>query len=218
MWSSLNFPTLFLWLLTLGIVGLIILPSELSAGRVPDQVQVTVFRNKIIGVSALRGGAVIELLTPAEKVLDSGARGQVGFVLTNRRILGFGARTNAWAIQRFSLKESVQGEVKLGDQIVLAVTNLRAHALSPLFFNWAIAPFTVGEALVSFEIGSNIGLVITTRHVRGFSASVGGWSSLNLTPAEKILDVDVGDTTATIQTNFNLLIFNAATGSFQKLR
>lgn len=206
------------WFLTLSLLGLIILPSKLHAQKILDQAQVSVLRNKAIGVSSTSGGAIIELLTPAETVLDSGAEGLVGFVLTNRRILGFSARTNTWVIQRLGLKENVQGEVKLGDRVVLMVTNRGAHALSPVFLNWATSRFTVKETLVSFEVGNNIGLVTTTRHILGFSPSFGRWSSYTLTAAEKIVDVKVADSTATIQTNYSLLIFSSTTGNFQKIR
>lgn len=207
-----------LWLLFTATTGLTIWSSDVYAQQIPNQVQVSVLKDKIIGVNAAQGGTVIERLLLGEIVLRSGADGLVGFAWTNRRILGFSARSNAWIIRRFNPGENVRGGVKLGDQVVLTVTNLGAYALSPLFLNWSTAPFMAGEFPMRFEVSNNLGLVVTARRVLGFSSSSGRWSILNLLAGEKINEVAVADLTATVQTDRGLLIFNASTGRFERVR
>ncbi len=208
----------FLQLLTFSLIGLLGLSSRLYTQEIPDQVQVTVFEEKVVAVSSGQGGTVIQRLMPGEKVFQSGAEGLMGFALTNRRILGFSARTRIWVIRHLKPGEGALRGADAGDQIVLVVTNLGAHALSPAALNWATAPFMAGEGLINSRIGNSVGLVVTIRRILGFSASLGRWSSQNLLAGEKVTDVAVSDVTATVQTNYNLVIFNSATGEFERIR
>lgn len=188
-----------------------------QVARPLNQVKIKVFEDKLLAIDSLTGRTISEKLGPGEAVESYKAKGVVGVAATNRRIMGFSARSGSWASQRLFGKEALLEEgVRVSDWLGLVVTTYKAYVFDPEGGSWIAASLTSFDFPLKYYLGENIGLVVTRQRALGFSSLTPNkiWQSVDFRTNDPVLDISVGDNIATLDTRNKLLVFNGLTGSW----
>jgi hypothetical protein len=212
----------------IGFVAMLAAPATALAGfdslralgRVPvlDVLEVLVRDDEILAVDGrLGGGAVRERLEVEEQVVWADARGEVGVVITNRRILAATPDVPRWMFTRIGVHESRPLAVVLGDRVALILTDHRAIGVAAQgrkkFFAETITPH---ESVLDFLVGESVAVIVTDKRLLGMSAFLPGFVEQRIGIHEKIQDVATLADFATVATHRRLLIFRAPMASWQE--
>ncbi len=189
-----------------------------SFDRVPlaDLLEILVLQRELVAVDAASGGQTTAELHLGERVMWSGARGKVGVVLTDQRVLAVAVDSAAWQEVRYQRTERPPEEAMLGDRVALVVTSSRALAFNAGGAGLVEYRFGPGEALLSSRVGENVGVVVTDRKALGFSSSAGKFSASRLQPRERIASVEARSNLATVTTDRRVLIFRAPSAAWSE--
>ncbi|NQZ95331.1 MAG: hypothetical protein HRU01_02370 [Myxococcales bacterium] len=189
-------------------------------GEVPlsDVLEVLVANRELLAIDARGGSQTTERLRLEEIVLWKGARGKVGMVLTNQRILAVATQSGAWQATDVHRTESRPEEALLGERVALVVTNERAIGFDGGSANLVETSLGLREEVLAQSVGENVGVLVTNRRALGLSPFVGGFSEIMLGLRERIESVSAGANVATITTDRRLLIYRSPSGSWEEKR
>jgi hypothetical protein len=183
-----------------------------------DLLEILVLERELVAVDAASGGQTTLALHLGERVTWSGARGKVGVVLTDQRVLAVAVDSAAWQETRYRRTERPPEEAMLGDRVALVVTSTRALAFNAGGARLVEYRFGPGETLLSSRVSENVVVVVTDRKALGFSSSAGKFSALRLQSRERIASVEVRSNLATVTTDRRVLIFRAPGGAWSERR
>ena len=196
-------------------------PAAASAQRadeVPleDVLSVQRIGRDLVAIGARGGGQRTLRLQIGERVLFQEARGRVGVVLTDRRVLAVTDRSAAWQEERYRNAESVSTEALLGDRVALVTTEQRVLGFDGGSGN--IVEDTIGprEKLLWTGVGANVAVAVTDRRALGLSPLRGGFFPVSLRVGEQLESVTTEANLATVLTSRRLLIFRASSGSWEE--
>ena len=182
-----------------------------------DILQVIVLEREVLAVDGLGGTEIRQKLEIGEHVLASDARGKVGLVLTDRRLLAVAVRSAAWQDARFRRGEPVPDGAFLGEQVALVVTPKRALGFDGGSGNIVEASLGPRETVLAVDAAGAVGVIVTDRRALGISPFAGGFFDEKLQIGETIESVAATGNFATVHTSRRLLTFQALTGTWVEL-
>jgi hypothetical protein len=202
----------------------ILLAATLALAQRPDEVpladvlEVLVLDRQLVAIDARGGGQRTTPLRLDERVSWTGARGKVGVVLTDQRILAVAVGSAAWQEADRQREETLPQQALLGDRVALVVTSQRAIGFDGGSGNLVESRLGIRERVLSLRAGENAAVVVTDRRALGLSPSVGGFFEAKLSLAEDLESVDAGANLVTVTTSRRVLIFRAPSGSWEERR
>jgi len=211
-WSS-RAGLLFALLLVATPIG-----AQLVAGEIPlnDVLEVLVVDRDVLAIDAAGGGQTTARLRLDEVVVWKGARGKVGIVFTNRRILAAATRSASWQEMDYRRNEVPPTEALLGDRVALAITSQRVVGFDGGSANLVEYRLRPREQVLTARIGENVGVVVTDRQALGLSPFVGSFFNTPIDLNDPIESVTADSNLATLISKRRLLIFRATTGSWEE--
>ena len=192
--------------------------AQLVAGEIPlnDVLEVLVVDRDVLAIDAAGGGQTTARLRLDEVVVWKGARGKVGIVFTNRRILAAATRSASWQEMDYRRNEVPPTEALLGDRVALAITSQRVVGFDGGSANLVEYRLRPREQVLTARIGENVGVVVTDRQALGLSPFVGGFFNTPIDLNDPIESVTADSNLATLISKRRLLIFRATTGSWEE--
>jgi hypothetical protein len=190
--------------------------GELDPGGVvlEDVLEVQVLGRELHAVRAEGSGRLVTRLEIGEDVRWTGARGRVGVVITDRRLLGATPDSSQWQEERLRVDETPPAAALVGGRAALVVTRTRALALGGRALSWVEVPIGPNEEVRARDVGQGTALVVTDRRALGFSADAGGFFETSLRLGEALEGASAGSTVATVTTSQRVLTFRAPSGSW----
>ena len=184
-------------------------PAQDVAGEVPlaDVLEILVVDRDLLAIDAAGGGQTIARLRLDEAVVWKGARGKVGVIITDQRILVVATQSGSWQETDYGRKEQRPEKVLLGERVLGfngGSGNLVEYRLRPR------------EQVIVARAGENIGVVVTDRQALGLSPFLGGFFTTPLKLTDRIEAVTAESNLATLTTNRRVLIFRATTGTWEE--
>ncbi len=203
---------LLLWLLLLGSTATAQLADEVPLA---DVLEILELDRQLLAIDARGGGQLALDLRLEERVIWKTARGRVGMVLTDQRVLAVAAGSGSW--QRIELQngEQASGPAQLGDRVGLLLTTRRAIGFDGGSRNLLEASLGLRERVLATAVGRNVAVLVTDRRALALSPSVGGFFDTPIQLAETIERVEAESNVATVTTNHRLLIFRTPTASWE---
>lgn len=200
----------------LALVALLAAPAGAQRGEVPlaDVLQIVVLEREVLAIDAESGGSRSEDLEISERVLWYGARGRVGVVLTDRRMLAVATRSAAWQEARWRRTERPPDRALLGDRVAVLASSLRAVGFDGGSGNLVERTLGPGETVLRSEVSENVGVVVTARRAMGVTPFVGGFFEVDLHVSERLQGVEATGNLATVRTSRRLLTFSALSGAW----
>jgi hypothetical protein len=178
-----------------------------------DVLQLVVLRREVRALDA-SGGEIVAELERGEQIHWHAARGRVGVVLTDRRVLAVTSLSAAWQESRYRLRESPPSEALLGETVALVITASRAIGLDGGSGNLIEKSLGPGEIVLAVGIAENVGVVVTDRRALGISPFAGGFFEAHLPPGERYVRVEASANFASVHTSRRILNFRAPSGSW----
>jgi hypothetical protein len=187
-------------------------------GEVPlaDVLEILVVDRDLLAIDAAGGGQTAARLRLQETVLWKGARGKVGVVITDQRILAVATQSGSWQQTDYGRTEQPPESALLGERIALALTSERVLGFNGGSGNLAEVRLGPREQVVAARAGENVGVVVTDRRALGLSPFLGGFFSVPLTLGDQVEDVTAESNLATLTFGRRVLIFRATTGSWEE--
>lgn len=189
-------------------------PGAPGATPLEDLLQIVVLERELLAVDAESGGDTRESLELGERVLWQGARGRVGVVLTDRRVLAVGTGSAAWQDARYRRRERPPSRAHLGDRVALVLLATRALGFNGGSGNLVERSLGPGEAILELGVSGNVAVVVTDRRALGLSPFAGGFFEAKLQLRERVEAVRATGNLATVTTSRRLLTFRAPSGSW----
>jgi hypothetical protein len=208
--------------LALGAV-LAVLPAagaELRApGETPlaDVLQLVFFERRVVAIDGLAGAEKSEDLLLGERVLWGEARGRVGVVLTDQRVLAVATRSASWQAERYQRGEAPPPNALLGEQVALVVTSRRALGFNSGSGNLTDVRLGPRERVIAADVSGAVGVVVTDRRALGVSPFAGGFFEARLGLGEDIESLAATGNVATLRTSRRILTFQAVGGAWVEL-
>ncbi len=100
---------------------------------------------------------------------------RVALVVTDRRILGYDARSATWMEQALGPNESAL-HARVGDGTAVVVTNRNAYGLSPVTGGFYPRPLAIHEEFQSLRVSANAATLSTSQRLLVFRAPTGIWT------------------------------------------
>jgi hypothetical protein len=175
------------------------------------------FRSRtLLAIDAASGGQTVERLRLEESVLWKGARGKVGVIITDQRILAVATQSGSWQETDYGRTELRPESALLGERVALLITSERV-----LGFNGgsgSLVEYRLGprEKVVTARAGDNVGVVVTDRQALGLSPFLGGFFATSIGLKDQIESVTAESNIATLTSGRRILIFRATTGSWEE--
>jgi len=187
-------------------------------GEVPlaDVLEILVVDRELLAIDAAGGGQTVARLRLNEAVLWKGARGKVGVVITDQRILAVATQSGSWQQTDYRRTELRPESALLGERVALAITSERVLGFNGGSGNLAEVRLGPREQVVVARAGENVGVVVTDRRALGLSPFLGGFFSIPLTLGDQVEAVSAESNLATLTFGRRLLIFRATTGSWEE--
>ena len=161
---------------------------------------------------------MVERLRLGERVLWSGARGRVGAVLTDQRLLAVTPSASSWRELRYRVGEQPPESVLLEERLALATTTQRALGFDGRSNNWIERDLTPRERVIASRVGPTTGLVVTDRRALGLSVNSGGFFEVDLRLHERFEAATALSGVATVTTSQRVLVFQGNTGHWSERR
>lgn len=192
--------------------------AQWVAGEIPlaDVLEVLVIDREILAIDAAGGGQTVERLRLAETVIWKGARGKIGVVITDQRILAASTQSGSWQETNLGRVEIPPETALLGERVALLITSERALGFDGGSGNLVEYRLGVDEPVLGARVGSNVAVVVTGRQALGLSPFVGGFFRVPLKLRDPVQSIDAESNLATLTTARTLMIFRATTGSWEK--
>jgi hypothetical protein len=204
------------------LFAMFLLPTPIGAQRVAgeiplaDVLEVLVIDREILAIDAAGGGQTVARLRLDETVLWKRARGKVGIVITNQRILAAATQSAAWQEMDYRLNEVAPNEALLGDRVALVITSQRVVGFNGGSANLVEYGLGPRERVLAVRAGENVGVVVTNRRALGLSPFVGGFFNTPINLNDPIESVTADSNFATLISERRLLTFRATTGSWEE--
>ena len=211
-------------LLTLSCLSILVLAGSARAEHwreralvtpVLDVIDVVIHDDEVLAIDPQqRGGVRRAQLMVGEKVLWLGARGAVGLVVTDERVLGITALWGAWRQIAFKIHESLPCSILLGDRVALVVTDLRAIGISTggvKFFQTLIG---TQERVIDGLVSDNVAVAVTDRRLLGVSGFIPGVIETRVGIHERLEYVSTLPSFVTIGTDDRVIVFRAGTATW----
>ena len=183
-----------------------------GAVHLTDVVEVAVIDRELVAFDALGGTGPIMRLRIGESVLWSGARGRVGVVLTDERVVGVRPGSGSWQSVEYRRFERLPDRVMLGERVALLLTDQRAIGFDGESGNWIELNLGLREQILATRVGENAAVVVTNRRALGLSADSGGFFEADLRIRERIESVSALSNLATLTTSQRILGFSGPAG------
>ncbi|WP_419659342.1 uncharacterized protein Dvar_82320 [Desulfosarcina variabilis str. Montpellier] len=186
------------------MVVLIILPMAAEAyEEVEDLVEIFVTDNQFTAsVDGRR--AFPESIKPGENVLWEGAKGEVGAILTNERLLAVSITSGGWNMLDLKIREKRSTpEMLLAAHLVVMLTDERIVALGTYTDGFFQTPMPIGESVVASQAEGRVAAVVTSSRAYGFSAYRRGAAEIRLKRQEEIVAIKATYNKITLQTSEN---------------
>jgi hypothetical protein len=204
----------------IAVVAVVVATRPCAAAQHPDEVplgdviQVITLDNKVIAVDARGGGQKTIRLKAKEKVLWTGARGEIGVAITSYRMLAISAGSSAWQELSYAAGEALPESALLGDRLALLVTGQRVVGFNGQFVETTLA---ATEDVLASRVGQNVGVVVTTHRALGLSPGA-GFVEVPMEAREQVAAVTVGANLATVTTEHRIRVFRAPSASWEVRR
>ena len=114
-------------------------PVSSYANDIVTEVILTEQDDKLLAFSAKESHWVPEYKRLSEKILRKKAQGNVGIVVTTRRIIGFSVITDQWTSEDLKLNEIIE-EILVEGNVATMTTNRRVIGFSAHTRHWIEAP------------------------------------------------------------------------------
>jgi hypothetical protein len=204
---------LLLWVLLAAPAG-----AEPAVGEIPlaDVLEVLVVDRDVLAIDARGGGQTAARLRLDESVRWKGARGAVGVVITDQRILAAAAGSAAWQEMQYGREETPPEAALLGERVALAVTNVRAVGFDGGSGNLVEYRLGPREQVVGLRVGENVAVVLTDRSALGLSPFVGGFFRAPVDLGDRFESLQAESNLATLTGERRLLVFRATTGTWEE--
>ena len=179
-----------------------------------DTLSVDHIGRSLYAFDSLSGGQNKFDLDLQEKVIFQGARGRVGLVVTNRRLLAIAAGQGGWRVQPLQISEQERTEQWISSRVALVVTPKRIIGFDAGTSAWLEVGVGPHEAVEQAQVGSSTAIVLTGNNAYGLSPDAGGFFAQPLQIHEKIESVSASAAIGRVLTSRRLLIFKAGTGAW----
>jgi hypothetical protein len=188
------------------------------AGEVPlaDVLEILVIDRDLLAIDAAGGGQTVARLRLKETVLWKGARGKVGVIITDQRILAVATQSGSWQQTDYGRTEQRPESALLGERVALAITSERVLGFDGGSGNLVEYRLGPREKVVASRVGENVGVVVTDRRAIGLSPFLGGFFGIPLTLGDRVEAVTAESNLATLTVGRRVLIFRATTGSWEE--
>jgi hypothetical protein len=178
---------------------------------VDDQIDIHITDREVVGI---RGGVSIHRVNLGlrEEVSWKEARGHIGAVLTDRRLLVLSFTSPGWRSRALRLEEGADPrspDVMISDFMVLAVTPRRIILYDGLANDWAKRNIPLHDQLEATVLENFVAAVITGKRIYGVAARRGRFVEEQFRPDESFLSVSSRAHSITVRTNKRLLIFRS---------
>jgi len=192
--------------------------AQIGVGEVPleDVLQILVVDRELLAIDAASGGQTVARLRLDESVLWKGARGKVGVIITDQRVLAVATRSAAWQQADYGRTEVPPESALLGQRVALVLTSDRVMGFDGESGNLVEYRLKPRERIVVARAGDNVAVVVTERQALGLSPFVGGFFRFPLKLGDPIEDLATESNVATLTVGSELLIFRATTGSWEE--
>jgi hypothetical protein len=179
------------------------------AGEVPlaDVLEILVLDREMLATARLRLD---------ETVLWKGARGKVGVIITDQRILAVASQSGSWQEADYRRTEQRPESALLGERVALVITSERVLGFNGGSGNLAEYRLGPREKVLAARVGANVGVVATDRRALGISPFQGGFFSTALELGDQIEAISAESNLATLTVRRRLLIFRATTGTWEE--
>lgn len=185
--------------------------ADLDEFEIEDTVAIVVVDRELVAHALGRGSSKLRL-EPGERLIWHGASGRIGFVVTDRRVLGY-HRTTGWSDRRLLIGEASPSRPELGPRIALFVTSQRAIAYDGHWCQETIGP---QEGIFSADVGSGAALVVTNRRALALSTGSSRFVETELGIHERIERARTVASSAEVTTSKRVLFFTGASWTEQE--
>ena len=187
-------------------------------GEVPlaDVLDILVVDRDLLAIDAAGGGQTTARLRLDETVLWKGARGKVGVIITDQRILAVATQSGSWQETDYGRTEQRPESALLGERVALVITSERVLGFNGGSGNLAEYRLGPREQVLVARVGENVGVVVTDRRALGLSPFRGGFFAISLELGDQIEAVTAGSNIATLTGRRRVLIFRATTGTWEE--
>ncbi len=187
-------------------------------GEIPlaDVLEILIVDRELLAIDAAGGGQTTARLRLKETVLWKGARGKVGVIITDQRILAVATQSGSWQETDYGRTEQRPESALLGERVALLITSKRVLGFNGGSGNLVEVRLGPREQVVVARAGENVGVVVTDRQALGLSPFLGGFFTISLTLTDQIESVTAESNLATLTARHRVLIFRATTGSWEE--
>lgn len=125
-------------ILSLLIVLLLAIPAVTSyAVQIDTQVILSEKKDKFLAFSGVNDHWVSEDKRLSERLLAKATEGNVGIIITSKRILGFSVLTDQWTSEDLKISEDVKDvEIEIEGNVATMTTNMRVLGYSANTGKW----------------------------------------------------------------------------------
>jgi hypothetical protein len=180
-----------------------------------DLVEIVVKNRQVMALSGERGGHIAEPLIGSEEVIWSGARGDIGMVVTDRRVLAITNGSFLWRSLRLKLRETISFAPALGERVGLVLTSERVIGISGTGGELAERALGASEEVVDTMLGENVAVLVTTHRLLGLSGFLPGFVEERVGLYEQFEAGRALANLATVEVGHRLLIFRAPSGLWE---
>lgn len=180
--------------------------------------EILVVGRDLLAFDARGGGQISERLRLEERVLWQGARGRIGAVLTDQRILAVGTGSASWQGVNVQRDEKPPAQALLGDRLLMVVTNRRVIGFGGEPGRLSEQALGLDEEVLARRVGENVAVLVTDRRALGLSPFQGGFVEKKLWLKERVESASAAANLATLRSDRRVLIFRAPTLSWEERR
>lgn len=184
--------------------------------QITDQVSVTVFRNRLIGVSPGEGLVRVPL-SAGEEILSMDGHGLNALVQTSTRLLGFSGPLVRWVEQRTDFSEQVIAW-QATPRLIFVQTTRHLYGFQGELARWKTQELGTREQVRCVIVKDHVVVVTTNRRALAFSAFTGGFYTQDLRSDESIIEVEAKDNVVILSTQTRQLIFRSGLAIWAELR
>lgn len=187
-------------------------------GEIPlaDVLEILVVDRELLAIDDAGGGQTVARLRLDEAVLWKGARGKVGVIITDQRILAVATQSGSWQEADYGRTEVRPESALLGERVALAITSDRVIGFNGGSGNLVEYRLGLREKVVAVRAGANVGVVVTDRQALGLSPFLGGFFTVPIGLKDQIETVTAESNIATLTGDKRILIFRATTGTWEE--
>jgi len=211
------------WLKVSGsLLALVAVSTQARAQDVPGEVpladvlEILAVDRELLAIDAAGGGQTVARLRLDEVVVWKGARGKVGVVITDQRVLAVATQSGSWQEADYGRTELRPESALLGERIALAITSDRVLGFDGGSGNLVEQRLGPREKFVAARVGENVAVVVTDRQAIGLSPFLGGFFSVPIGLKDQIESISAESNIVTLTSSRQILIFRATTGTWEE--